>query len=176
MKLKKMMAAVLATATLLFSVPTFAYDFSYLDDMDIEELTALQDEVSSRITDLKNEEAENNPDDYGMWEIKYYIDDFQNPTDEGYVTNTYWITGTFSNSATTNSKLNVSLVIDKEFAAIKLYEYGDNLVKNASSSSTDVYDIKMQDDAGEVISFRGRMYAGGSRIFMDDNYQTIVDA
>ena len=43
-------------------------------------------------------------DTKGLWSVNYYVDDFQQPTEEWYITNETSFTGTFSNSATTNSK------------------------------------------------------------------------
>lgn len=69
------------------------------------------------------------------WIIKNYVDEFDRPTEEQYITNEYYITGTFSNSATTDSELKVMFLIDKDYIRIKLYEYGDNVVNNSYSKN-----------------------------------------
>ena len=62
---------------------------------------------------LKKEAAEKerirleNLNNTGMWEIRHYVDRFGEPTKEGYITNKSLIEGKFSNSATSNSDLNV---------------------------------------------------------------------
>ncbi|MCK5591653.1 MAG: hypothetical protein KAI72_06835, partial [Candidatus Pacebacteria bacterium] len=43
----------------------------------------------------------------GMWSVRYYVDNFGEPTRQGYITNTNLIKGKFSNTATQNSDLNV---------------------------------------------------------------------
>ena len=48
----------------------------------------------------------------GIWSVNYYVDDFQQPTDEWYITANTSFSGTFSNSATTNSKLAVQVAVD----------------------------------------------------------------
>jgi len=62
----------------------------------------------------------------GVWEIKYFVDDFDDFTDERYIVNTNWIKGKFSNSATENSDLNVMFLISKNTYAIKLFKYANN--------------------------------------------------
>ena len=78
------------------------------------------------------------PDDfYGrepeMWSKGYYNNKFGEKTNQSFVTNTSYIKGTFSNSATENSALNVQLLINNSSnIAIQLYEYaGDNPVKDS---------------------------------------------
>ena len=46
--------------------------------------------------------------------VAMYMDEFNLPTDDAYITSTDWITGIFSNSAASRKKLNVSFLIDKE--------------------------------------------------------------
>ena len=41
------------------------------------------------------------------WKILFYVDEFKNPTNHKYIENEGFIKGTFSNSATDNSKLSV---------------------------------------------------------------------
>lgn len=98
----------------------------------------------------------------GFWELKYYVDEFKQPTKNGYIeVNTS--TGTFSNSATTDSSLSARLVVDKEKVCIFLYEYGDMLVKNPYSQSQD-YDITIKDKDGEKLTFHGIIYSGADRL------------
>lgn len=71
----------------------------------------------------------------GIWNIAYYVDDFGEPTKKGYIRNPSYIRGTFSNTATQNSDLNVRFLIDSATdVSIMLYEYaGNNPVKAYSS-------------------------------------------
>lgn len=90
----------------------------------------------------------------GIWTVKYYGDNFGNPTKEGYVTTTRPIKGRFSNSATTNSDLDVVLLIDTNRIGIQLWEYGSSLQK-ATVGYTDTYTIQVQDDNGKVCELKG---------------------
>jgi hypothetical protein len=80
----------------------------------------------------------------GMWRVLYYVDEFGEPTEQGYITNTKTIVGTFSNTATQDSPLNVEfLITNSSRISIQLYEYaGNNPVK---SYSHDSYTVLVQD-------------------------------
>ena len=84
----------------------------------------------------------------GMWKVSRYVDEFGEPTKKGYVTNTLPIVGTFSNSATQDSRLHVSFLISNPSdISIKLYEYaGNNPVKGYSSQT---YSVKVKDSKGQ---------------------------
>lgn len=99
------------------------------------------------------------------WEMTFYVDEFKNPTDEAYVRNADLFVGTFSNSATDNSKLYVRLLIDANDIAIILYEYGSNQVKAYSTTN---YSISILDDNDVKHQLTGTMYENGNRIFLSD--------
>ena len=97
-------------------------------------LLSSYEKILSRVKKLRDEY----PDDfYGrepeMWSKGYYNNKFGEKTNQSFVTNTSYIKGTFSNSATENSALNVQLLINNSSnIAIQLYEYaGDNPVKDS---------------------------------------------
>lgn len=132
------------------------------------DLVALKTRVESAIQELDAQESVN-LDDLGIWELTYYVDKFQMPTDSAYIRNTYAITGAFSNTATNNSKLRVRFLIDKDDVTFMLYEYGDNQVKNGSSSYREYYDVYILDRFGAQHSFDGYIPANGDRIVIDDD-------
>lgn len=103
----------------------------------------------------------------GIWSVNYYVDDFQQPTDEWYITANTSFSGTFSNSATTNSKLAVQVAVDAEDIAFFLYEYGRSQVKNPSSNYVDEYDITMRTADGTDHSLSGTVYCGGDRLMIE---------
>lgn len=94
----------------------------------------------------------------GMWTVSYYVDDFGEPTKEGYIRNTNLISGTFSNTATQNSDLNVKFLISNSSdISIMLYEYaGNNPVKAYSSES---YQVLIQDNDGKRLKLRATNYS-----------------
>ncbi len=117
----------------------------------------------------------------GLWSVNHYVDDFQQPTEDWFIANNAYFEGTFSNSATTNSKLLVQVAAD-EFegetrVAFFLYEYGRNQVKNSSSNYVDEYTVTMRDASGNDVEMSGTVYCGGDRLFIDDQYvNTVLEA
>ena len=104
----------------------------------------------------------------GIWMIKYFVDDFGDPTDKGYIASQYWkdVKGTFSNSATSNSNLNVDFIIKgKDNIAVKLYEYARNTPVQAYTSAD--YSINVKDSNGIKHSMTGRINEGGDRVYFD---------
>ena len=94
----------------------------------------------------------------GMWTVRYYVDDFGEPTKKGYISNTNLISGTFSNTATQNSALSVRFLISNSSdISFKLFEYaGNNPVKTFSSTS---YTVLIQDKDGERLRLNARNYS-----------------
>lgn len=101
-----------------------------IDQKEFEENKKIEAEEKekNRLANLNN---------LGIWEINHYTNEFGEPTKEPYITNPNYIEGAFSNSATQNSKLNVTfLITNSSDISIQLYEYaGNNPVKGYSSQS-----------------------------------------
>lgn len=174
--MKKFVALLLvAVLSCAFVLTAAASDYSFLDGMTLEEMIALQSELETRISDAKNAAGASDPTNTGIWEVRYYVDEFNNPTTEGYITTKDYVVGTFSNSATTNSELYVIWLIDKSDVAIKLVEYGRSVVKSSYSSTN--YNIVMLDPDGNRVYMTGTMWKGGDRIYIDSEYElTVIEA
>lgn len=99
------------------------------------------------------------------WKKRYYVDELNNQTDNAFIAPIEYFTGTFSNSETTNSELNVYIRVDEEDCQIMLYEYGEDLVK--ASWTTD-YDVTVQLPDGTKQYFTGTMYQNGQVIHISD--------
>lgn len=145
--------------------PTPIYEAD-LSQYNLLELTLLQLNVEEAIRKAKRTTSTPAPssNEFGIWEFECYIDEFKMPTDNAYIRNAKTIYGTFSNSATDNSKLGVTVLVDDVSASIALFEYGNNLVKNSYSSKEKDYDVYLLDSAGKKHSFWGYMPANGNRI------------
>ena len=106
----------------------------------------------------------------GSWGVGTYVDEFKQPTGK-YVTEDELFSGTFSNSAVTEKKLVGYILVDKNKASVKLYEYGSYEVKNPYRYDI-LYNIIILDEAGEKHYFYGGMRSKGDRIiFLDDDYE-----
>lgn len=177
--MKRIIALALILVSLFSNVALAeTADYSFLDEMEIAELEALQNEVNKRINAAKKDSASANPSDLGMWTLKYFVDEFKMPTDEGYITNSQMIAGTFSNSATTNSTLKVKLLVDTDGdVQIFLYEYGRSQVKNYYSDKKKYYDVVMLDNDGIRHYLEGFFYSNADRLmFNDEDNKTIIRA
>lgn len=112
----------------------------------------------------------------GIWGRYAYVDEFKQPTDDYYVRNAKPIIGTFSNSATTDSELAVYLLADEGDIFIMLMEYGNQTVKN-SSSSLNTYEVIMQAPDNQKYTMTGYLSSGTDRIhFVVDDSNTIYNA
>ena len=107
---------------------------------------------------------------FSKWEKRYYVDEFNNQTNKAFIAPTDKISGTFSNSATTNSRLNAYIRVNSDDCEIMLWEYGSSMVK--AYSTTD-YDITILLPNGSKQYFAGTMYKNGTVICFN-NYSEIV--
>lgn len=108
------------------------------------------------------------------WEMGYYVDQFNAPTDEWYIYNADNWEGTFNNSVASDAKLGVKIIVDAEYISLFLYEYGNQQVKNFSSLYENKYNIIIRKEDGTQENLTGTLYASGDRIFIDEAYTSVV--
>ena len=102
---------------------------------------------------------------FGIWKVRYYVDNFGDKTKEGYITNEEKIYGKFSNSATTNEKLRVKLLINSyKEAGIQLYEYDGR----TPSMSVGKLTISLKDSTGKKQTLSGQYY-DSDRLFLSES-------
>lgn len=89
-----------------------------------------------------------NLDNTGIWQVNFYVDGFGEKTKTKFIANTEAIRGTFSNTATQDTKLNAFLLSNGPSSiSIKLFEYaGRNPVKAVSTTR---YDVRVKDKDGQ---------------------------
>jgi len=109
-----------------------------------------------------------------VWTIRYYVDSFRQETDEAYIVNEDDFIGVFSNSATTNSRLDARLLVDKDDIAIILFEYGRNMVQNSSSRNSVSYAIVMRTEDDTRTEMTGSIPPGANRILVDSRHHSRV--
>ena len=152
---------VLLVLSILVSSVCYGEEKDYFEDMTLEELLELKEKVDTSIQYKKKHSSSN---DFGIWSKKYYIDKFNNPTDDAYISTT--ISGTFSNSATNNSSLLVKFIVDTNGPKMFLYEYGSSQVKNGYSSKGFYYDMYVLDEAGNTTRIIWKMKEGQDRFYI----------
>lgn len=99
------------------------------------------------------------------WELGEFVDEFEQPTGIEYLA--IWVKGTFSNSATTNSKLDACIQVTSNDIAFMLLEYGSHLVKGTFDSNP--YSITVLDQNGVKHYLDGNMYEDGTRVYLSNS-------
>lgn len=77
-----------------------------------------------------------------QWSLNYFIDEFGEKTNYGYILHT--CNGEFSNSATTNSRLLVKIIVTPEQIRFDTFEYGSQKMKGEDLLE---YRAKLPDDS-----------------------------
>ncbi len=77
-----------------------------------------------------------------QWELNYFIDEFGEKTNDGYIL--HICDGEFSNSATTDSKLFVKIIVTPEQIRFDTFEYGSQKMKGEDRLE---YRAKLPDDS-----------------------------
>ncbi len=94
----------------------------------------------------------------GMWSIRYYVDSLGENTREKYISNENIMRGSFNNSATQGSNLNIKFLISNSSdISIQLYEYARNNPVKASSPES--YVVLLQDRNRSRMTLRAVNYS-----------------
>tara|TARA_B110000902_G_C14124220_1_gene519419 strand:- start:115 stop:942 length:828 start_codon:yes stop_codon:yes gene_type:complete len=120
-----------------------------LDNIKKEELAEKERKEAEEKERIRLENLNNT----GIWIVTFYVDDFGEPTKNGYIKNEKYISGKFSNTATEDSELNVRFLISNpDDICIMLFEYaGNNPVK---AYSPDIYKVLIKDSDGDKIELQ----------------------
>ena len=110
----------------------------------------------------------------GLWEQKYYLDEFQNPTDKAYISNAAHFKGTFSNSAANDEKLDAVVYVENNLVSISLLEYGRSLVTGWLTDG-EVYTVNVLSGTGESIAMSGMLYKSATGILLNDYSTAFID-
>ena len=91
-----------------------------------------------------------------FWQIKYFVNQDNEPTDVGYITNANPIFGKFSTSKILNNALKVKIMIKERAVGIKLYENKQKISVKGNKEDPIEYDIKVKrNDENIDFIFRG---------------------
>lgn len=155
------------------SLSSIIDNMSNFSDGDIKDIIdAAQNELENRENNSDNSSALDESNEFGNWIIKNYVDQFNDPTEEKYITYKDLFVGTFSNSATNDSLLYAKILID-DGINIMLYEYGQNQVTSYSSKD---YNMILRDKNGNKKEVIATIRENGDRIYMPIDYEdTVLD-
>lgn len=98
----------------------------------------------------------------GDWKVRYYVDSFKEPTEEGYAL--LVLDGAYSNRNLQNGKVKGYLVVDDDAVTIKLFENGERVVTGNKNNPTQ-YLIEVKAD-GKIYEFTANNYS--DRLFVED--------
>lgn len=101
------------------------------------------------------------------WKLGYYVDDFNEKTDKSYVVGEFL--GTFSNSATSGSKLKVYVYVNNKSTyrsfSFRLMEYG---TKVQHFTKDDSVQLKIKEEDGSTYSYS--LHGSGDLYLLSDAY------
>ena len=109
---------------------------------------------------------------YSQWEIGNYVDEFGEETEERFLHQT--VSGTFSNSASTNAKCSYFIEHnkDEEVLAISIYPYGRS-IKESFYDDT-FQDVKIKKPSGEVVTIESFCF-DGMIYFSEEEYVQLMN-
>lgn len=118
-----------------------------------------------------SKEEEPTEQNTGIWVVRAFVDEFDLPTNEYYLTNLTRFSGTFSNSVVEKEKLTADLTVSadknrKDQVCLFMWEYGKYKVQNLSTTTWDNYKIVVMDCNGQKYNTTGVMYS--DRMYFDD--------
>ena len=110
---------------------------------------------------------------YSQWERGNYVDDFGEKTEEVFFHQT--VSGTFSNSASTNAKCSYFIEHNKdgEMLFISIYPYGRSLKESFYDDT--FQDVKIKKPSGEVVTIEAFCF-DGMIYFSEEEYVQLMDA
>lgn len=124
----------------------------------------LSDEIIAKVNEFKDSIASgkillnNNIQDSSNFNLQYFVDSFGDATNEPYLLGQ--ATGLFSNYATTNSNLRVSIILSRYEFGIGLFEYGNFRVKDNKK-----YTISIKIPSGNIYQlYSAQLYPELGRI------------
>ena len=126
-----------------WKTPSGCLFICYMPNNDIFSVSYSSD-FSLGKTDMSQESSNSSDSLTGTWEIYSYVDKYNKPTNNYYISTPKRFTGTFSNSAVSNAELEVELWIDDSDVYMRLYKYGLTKVANNTSNFIS-YQIRILD-------------------------------
>ena len=110
---------------------------------------------------------------FAQWEIGNYVDEFGEETEERFLHQT--VSGTFSNSATTNAKCAYFIEHNKKekVLGISIYPYDGNSMESFYEDT--FQDVKIKSPSGKVVTIEAFCF-DGMIYFSEEEYVQLMDA
>ena len=102
-----------------------------------------------------------------QWKKNFYVDDFGDKTDQSY--ESLSAEGTFSNSATQNSKATYTFIKDDASVLVNVYEYGRSLATDIDHTFETV---KIKQPSGSVVTIERVFFTKGGKLYFSEKTYT----
>lgn len=99
----------------------------------------------------------------GIWKKDFYLDSFNQPTEDPYIGTGSRIKGTYNSATVSDGKLEAELRVDSETVRIYLYENGTDKVKNGNNESV-YYPVTVKRADGSTFEADGLMMGGSDHV------------
>ena len=130
--------------------------------------------TKSNTSSSSSSSSSNSTTSGSKWEKRYFVDEFNDLTNDPYI----WLSknayGTFSNSATTNSNLRWNFIITNEYVSFILYEYGYSQVKGFASYP-DKYQVSIKESDGTITTVSASNSSDRVMIRNKSDYQKVIN-
>tara|TARA_Y100000768_G_scaffold216422_1_gene163101 strand:- start:1019 stop:1669 length:651 start_codon:yes stop_codon:yes gene_type:complete len=133
------------------------YNSQSKNEVSPKEEALIKSEVDKLIEESKKSYEEKQIQD---WSIRYYVDEFGDPTTSKYVS-AFIQNGSFSNSAVTKRKLYSSIIVDDDDISIELSEYR---IGEYVKGNDEQYIVKIKQNDEEPVAFVGTIKSSIDRI------------
>jgi len=97
-----------------------------------------------------------------QWTKNFYVDDFGDATTDSY--ESFITGGTFSNSATQNSKASYKFIRNDDSIVINVYRYGSSL---ATSTKATFEDLKVKQPDGTIVVLKSVFFSKGGYLYFN---------
>lgn len=111
----------------------------------------------------------------GIWYVDHELDEFQEPTDNWYITASSPFSGSFNDSDSSGAELSAELRVDQEGGvSFLLYQNGDSKLMNSYPDQTVAYKVSMRTPDGADHDLTGYMAGNGDRLSLQEEDRAAV--
>ena len=104
----------------------------------------------------------------GVWKKDFYLDSFNQPTEDPYIGTGSRIKGTYNSATVSDGALEAELRVDPETVSIYLYENGSDKVKNGNNERV-YFPVTVKRADGSTFEIDGVMTGGSDHIEISEN-------
>jgi len=135
---KKLITFFITFIAVFSSLSANAYEDGYL--------AGYQDALLRKENKFENRQKERSSINSDIWELKYYVNEFQESTDNGYIMSKQKFYGTYSSSYIDDEDCTAGFQIDKDSVALTLFDNDNDNLATGTKSFPTTYKIALKCD------------------------------